>query len=230
VTPHLPRLLVPPWRLSGVVVGAALNDPRTLASLGAAVDAPPYKGAPKSPVLYVKPRHTLAEAGAPMVLPRGVPALEAGATVGIVIGRSACRVSAERAHGHIAAYVLALDLAAPVQSLYRPGARARALDGSCRIGVPVASSEFDAEPAFELRVSVDGRLAQGSGTAGFVRAPAQLLADVSEFMTLAPGDVLLLGVPHGAPLVRAGQRVRVEGDGEGVGLGAIELDVVAEAA
>ncbi len=213
---------MPPWRLSGVVVGAALNDPRALAALGDAVAAPPHLAAPRAPVLYVKPRHTLAAAGAPMVLPSGAEAIEVGATVGLVIGRTACRIAAAQAAAHVAGVALVVDLALPQASWYRPAAAARALDGSCRIGTPLRADRL----AFDLEVQIDGATVQRAATAGFTRGPAQLLADVSEFMTLASGDLLLVGVPHGAPLARRGERVRVAG----VGLGAIEFTVVAEAA
>ena len=49
---------------------------------------------------------------------------------------------------------------------------------------------------------------QRADTAQRVRPLARLLADVTDFMTLSAGDVLLLGVSHGAPTARAGQRVR----------------------
>jgi len=51
-------------RLSGVVVGALLNDPAELRALGDAVHQPPHKAPPVAPVLEVKPRHTLAADGA----------------------------------------------------------------------------------------------------------------------------------------------------------------------
>ena len=210
----------PPWRLSGVVVGAALNDPATLAALGTAVDAAPYKGAPRAPVLYVKPRHTFAPAGAPMRLPAGHDAIEVGATVGLLIGAAACQVSAADAAECISGHVLVVDLGLPLASFYRPAAPARALDGSCRIGAVVAPLAPD---RFTLQVALDGRPAQQADTRGFARQPAQLVADVSQFMTLHPGDLLLLGVAQGAPLARAGQRVRVEVEG----LGAIEFAVEA---
>jgi 5-oxopent-3-ene-1,2,5-tricarboxylate decarboxylase / 2-hydroxyhepta-2,4-diene-1,7-dioate isomerase len=44
---------------------------------------------------------------------------------------------------------------------------------------------------------------------------AKLIADVSEFMSLSPGDLLLIGVPEGAPRVRAGDTMAVEIDGLG---------------
>lgn len=218
MTLALAPLDLPPWQLSGVVVGAALNDPATLRALGAAVDAAPYLGAPRAPVLYVKPRHTLAAPQAPMVLPPDADALEVGATIGLVIGATACRVRAEDAHEFIAGHLLAVDLGLPLAQWYRPAARSRALDGSCRLGPMVAPRVPD---VFELQVEIDGRVVQRCSSAGFTRQPAQLLAEVSEFMTLRPGDLLLLGVAQGAPLARAGQRVRVHS----AGLGSIEFDL-----
>ena len=58
------------------------------------------------------------------------------------------------------------------------------------------------------------------------RGAARLLAEVTEFMTLEAGDLLLVGVPEGAPRVRAGDRVAIEIDG----LGRLENPVEREGA
>jgi 5-oxopent-3-ene-1,2,5-tricarboxylate decarboxylase / 2-hydroxyhepta-2,4-diene-1,7-dioate isomerase len=84
---------LPPWRLSGMVYGALLNHAPALAALGDRVSAAPYKAAPRAPVLYVKPRNTLTTGGAAVPVPAGVDELEVGATLGVVIGRPACRLS-----------------------------------------------------------------------------------------------------------------------------------------
>jgi 5-oxopent-3-ene-1,2,5-tricarboxylate decarboxylase/2-hydroxyhepta-2,4-diene-1,7-dioate isomerase len=63
--------------------------------------------------------------------------------------------------------------------------------------------------ALDVRVEVDGVPVQRYSTAGMIRSVAKLIADVSEFMTLAPGDLLMLGAGPGAPLARAGQAVRI---------------------
>ena len=90
----LPEIDVPfpPYRLSGVVYGCLLNHRPALAALGEAVNAAPYKAAPKAPVLYVKPRNTLAGDGATVCVPTDATELELGAALGLVIGRTACRV------------------------------------------------------------------------------------------------------------------------------------------
>lgn len=221
----LPALDVAPWRLSGQVVGVLMNDPAALAVLGEAVHAAPYKAPPKAPVLYVKPRNTLQPADGPVVLPAGVETLELGAALGLVIGRTACRVSEAQALAHVAALVPVADLSVPHTSFYRPSVRFKALDGSCRLGRPVPLGDVDPD-ALDLRVTVDDVPAQIATTARFQRHAARLLADVSAFMTLHPGDLLLTGVPFAAPIVRAGQRACIAFSG----LGALELSFVQEAA
>jgi 5-oxopent-3-ene-1,2,5-tricarboxylate decarboxylase / 2-hydroxyhepta-2,4-diene-1,7-dioate isomerase len=209
VAAALPTLGVAPWRLSGQVVGVLMNDPLALAALGEAVHAAPYKAPPMAPVLYVKPRNTLQAADLPVVLPFGIDALEVGVALGLVFSRTACRVPEANALAHVGALVAAADLSVPHTSFYRPAVRFKALDGSCRLGQPVPLGGIDPD-ALELRVDVDGVPAQAATTARFQRQAARLVADVSAFMTLHPGDVLLTGVPWGAPLVHAGQRARIE--------------------
>ena len=65
--------------------------------------------------------------------------------------------------------------------------------------------------------------------ARLVRPAAQLLADVSEFMTLRPGDVLLLGCGANRPLARAGQRIDISAPGLPA-LGTLSNTLVAEVA
>ena len=218
---------VPPWRLSGTVYGALLNHAPQLAALGDAVHQPPYKAPPRAPVLEVKPRHMLSADGAVVRVPAGVAALQVGAALGIVIGTTACRVPAARALDHVAGWLLVGDISVPVPSHYRPGARFKARDGFCPLGARVAPVADVPEPlALAGRVEVDGAVVHEFDTGERVRGVAQLLADVTEFMTLQPGDVLTLGVSHGAPLVAAGHAVRLAIDGIGV----LRLRVEAEAA
>ncbi len=219
-----------PWRLSGTLVGPLHNDPAALAALGDAVHAAPYKAPPRAPVLYVKPRNTFAASGAAVESPADAPGLEVGATVGMVIGRTACRVRVADASAHVAGWVLVADLSVPHAIFYRPSVRFKARDRSCVIGTAVraAGSSFDPDAA-RLRVSVEGAVVHDATLAGMQRPASQLLADVSDFMTLHPGDLLLLGVRHGVPLVLAGQHFAVACDGLGPVAGHIEGHVLAEA-
>ncbi|ODU67022.1 MAG: 2-hydroxyhepta-2,4-diene-1,7-dioate isomerase [Lautropia sp. SCN 66-9] len=206
----------PPYSLSGAIYGVLMNDPAALQALGEAAAQPPYKAPPRAPVLYMKPRNTFAQDGARMAPPAGVPALELGATVGLVIGRAASRVPAARALDHVAGVVLVADLFVPHQSFYRPSVRLRALDGSCFVSsrlAPVAS--LQALSSLTLQVDIDGAPAAALSLAGMQRPADVLLQDVSEFMTLGVGDVLLLGQKHGSPLLRPGQRFTISAPGLG---------------
>ncbi|ASM79077.1 2-hydroxyhepta-2,4-diene-1,7-dioate isomerase (plasmid) [Vitreoscilla filiformis] len=207
---------------------ALLNDPAQLAELGDAVHQPPYKAAPRAPVLALQPRNTWSRDGAAVAVPPAHPWVQSGATLGLVMGRVACRVTVAEALAHVAGYILVNDLELPddgPQRHYRPGVRRKARDGFCPLGERIVPAHQIADPdALTVRVFIDGALAQESTTAGRVRHAAQWLADVSEFMTLYPGDVLTLGVAANAPRARAGQTLSVSIEG----LGTLSNPVVLE--
>ena len=200
----------------GTVYGTLLNFRSALDALGDAVHRPPLKAPPKAPILYIKPRNTHAGDGDAVALPAGVDALEFGASLALVIGRTACRVSAHDALAHVAGYAIVNDVSVPHPSYYRPALRFKCRDGFCPIG-PTVPRQAVADPdALAIEVEVGGEIVQRGHTSTLIRPVAALLADVTEFMTLAPGDLLMIGVPAGAPHLRAGQRatIRIEQLGE----------------
>jgi 5-oxopent-3-ene-1,2,5-tricarboxylate decarboxylase/2-hydroxyhepta-2,4-diene-1,7-dioate isomerase len=83
--------------MSGTVYGVILNDICTVQRMGQSLDDAPYKGAPKAPVLYIKPAGTRVPGGSMVSLPEGAAAVEVGATVGLVMGQAAARLSVETA-------------------------------------------------------------------------------------------------------------------------------------
>ncbi len=208
---------VAPYRLSGVVYGTLLNHDPALKALGDAVNTAPYKAAPRAPVMYLKPRNTLACHGDRIAVPNDATELEVGAALGIVIGQVACRVSPEQALLFVAGYTIVNDISVPHEVFYRPSIRLKARDGFCPIGpVVVPRSAIENPDDMAVQVYVDGELKQQASTGQRLRNVAHLLADVTEFMTLLPGDVLMLGASAGAPRVRVGQqsRIVIEGLGE----------------
>lgn len=209
----------------GTVYGTLLNHRAALAELGDAVHAAPYKAPPKAPVLYIKPRNTFAGHGETVLVPAGIDEVEVGAALGIVFGRDACRVAEADALACVAGYTVCNDLSVPHDSFYRPSLRFKCRDGFLPIGPwIVARHHVTAPDHLAVRIDVDGQTLQQTSTAGMQRPVARLIAEVSAFMTLAAGDVLMLGVAAGAPRARAGQRVRVEIEG----IGALENPLAAE--
>jgi 5-oxopent-3-ene-1,2,5-tricarboxylate decarboxylase / 2-hydroxyhepta-2,4-diene-1,7-dioate isomerase len=124
-----------------------------------------------------------------------------GATVAMVM-RSATEVEG---------YVLMNDVRLPHDSFFRPPVKFNCLDGFLGIGDRIRARNEAGDPAvFKLEVRVNGELKQTVRFSQMVRNADKLLADVSEFMTLGPGDMLMLGCDAGRPRVRAGDRVEIK--------------------
>jgi 5-oxopent-3-ene-1,2,5-tricarboxylate decarboxylase / 2-hydroxyhepta-2,4-diene-1,7-dioate isomerase len=193
-----------PPACGSAIYGVALNFRGELESLGEQLFRDPYKKPPVAPVLYLRPRNTWNTSGAAIRLPSDTNELKMAGTVGIVIG---------------VGFVAVNDVSIPHESYFRPAIRQRCRDGFCVIG-----SEVTDRLPKEIRISINGELRCSASTADLVRPIDRLIADINEFMTLQPGDIVLIGEPPDAPPARAGDRVRVEVDD----LPAIENEVVAE--
>jgi 5-oxopent-3-ene-1,2,5-tricarboxylate decarboxylase/2-hydroxyhepta-2,4-diene-1,7-dioate isomerase len=204
------------------VYGVALNFRRALESLRLQMDRDPYKQPPVAPILYIKPRNTWSTDGAAIPLPADAEQLKMGGTLGVVIDRAAWRVYEKDAFAYVGGYVVVNDVSIPHESYYRPPIRQQCRDGFCPIGSSLA--KLPDPNRIEIRIKINGELRCTATTADLVRSVERLIADVTEFMTLGSGDLLLVGEPHDAPLAGAGDRVRVEIDG----LGSLENQVVPE--
>lgn len=208
-------VFLPPTR--GTVFGALLNDGPALQALGDAVHEAPYKAPPKAPVLYIKPRNTLCGHGDVVPVPEGSDGFWVGGTLGLVIGRTTCRVKPGDALAHLAGYTVANDLTLPHESFYRPSLPYKVRDRSCPIGPWIRGRGQVADPdQLDIVIRIDGQVRLQANTSTLIRSVQQLLVDVSAFMTLQPGDVLLAGMPANVPVARAGQTVSVEIAGVGV--------------
>ena len=167
-------------------------------------------------MLYIKPANTHAQDGDAILVPADVAEVQVGACLGIVFGRTATRVSAAQALDYVAGYRVVADLSEPHASYFRPALKQQCRDGFCPIGRDLTPAASVANPdALDIEVLVDGQTAQRATTADLVRPVARLIADVTAFMSFEPGDILLAGVPAGAPRLRAGQRyeIRIAGVG-----------------
>ena len=201
---------------NAAVCGVALNFRGALAALGAALYRDPYKQPPQAPVLYLKTPNTWVGYGEPIPCPPGVERLRMGGTLGAMMGRTACRVAESDALDYVGGYLILNEVSIPHESYYRPAVRQQCRDGFCPMGPWVVDRYAIPYPAaIEIRIKVNGELRCVSRAADLVRPLPRLIADISEFMTLRAGDVLLIGEPDNAPLAGPGDRVRVEIDGAG---------------
>lgn len=201
----------------GTVYGTLMNFRGELEALGDKVNEPPYKAPPNAPVLYIKPANTWTENGGAIALPAGVPEVEIGATVAMVM----------KSAREIEGFVLMNDVSIPHDSFFRPPVKFKCLDGFLGIGDRIRARNEAGDPAvFKLEVRVNGELKQTVRFSQLVRPADRLLADVAEFMTLGEGDMLMLGCDVGRPRVRIGDRVQISMPA----LGTLSNTFVAEAA
>lgn len=201
----------------GTVYGTLMNFRGELEALGDKVNEPPYEGAPKAPVLYIKPANTWTENGGNIALPAGVPEVEVGATVAMVM----------KSAREIEGFVLMNDLSIPHDSFFRPPVKSKCLDGFLAIGDRIRARNEAGDPAvFKLEVRINGELKQTVRFSQLVRPADKLLADVSEFMTLGEGDMLMLGCDAGRPRAKVGDRIQISMPA----LGTLSNTLVAEAA
>ena len=214
-----------PWQPRGTVYGTLLNFQREHALWAPRMAEAPYKAAPKAPVLYVKTANTFAHYGAAVSVPGEV---WVSASLGLVVGNSdQNRALAQDGQAQAAiktgslpgviGCVLLADLSLPHESYYRPPIKFRNRDGFL-VCVPAVTPLALAELAgLQIETRINGTLVQTQDLSTLVRDAAALLADVSEFMTLQPGDVLMLGtdcLPDGTrPLAKAGDRIDIRAPG-----------------
>jgi 5-oxopent-3-ene-1,2,5-tricarboxylate decarboxylase/2-hydroxyhepta-2,4-diene-1,7-dioate isomerase len=195
------------------VVGCLLNFRGAWEAMEPAMHREPHFKPPAHPVLYLKPANTWRRGGDPIVLPAGVDEVEVGATLGVVMAAPASRLTEAEALGFVAGYVAVNDVTVPHTAVLRPPIKQKCRDSFCPIGDAAPAALVGDPGVLGIRVYVNGELKASNSTANLMRSVPRLLAEITEFMTLEAGDVLLVGVPENVPRVRAGDRVAVEIDG-----------------
>ena len=173
-----------PWQPRGTVYGSLLNFQTEWAIWAPRMNADPYKAPPQAPVLYVKSANTFSPAGQNLVLQDGVTEVDIGATLGLVMG----------AAGQVESVALLCDWSVPHASYYRPPVKFRCRDGY--LGLPEQTTPFGRLSnwaGLSIETRRNGQLVQTLSLRDMVRPIDRLLADVGEFMTLQPGDVLMVG-------------------------------------
>ena len=212
---------------SGTLFGVALNYQGLLDQHLAAFQQAPYQKPPTKPVLFIKTPNTRNAHGGVVLQPAG-ERLQPGPALGVVIGQRASRVSLDDAMAHVAGYVVVNEFSLPEDSYYRPAVKAKCRDGFCALGPQVIARDQVANPnRLDLKLFVNGELRQENSTAQWVRDIPQLIAEISEFMTLHPGDVLITGTPEGRVDVQPGDRVEVEISGVGRLLNIVQAEASA---
>ncbi|HET8975900.1 MAG TPA: fumarylacetoacetate hydrolase family protein [Solirubrobacterales bacterium] len=159
---------------------------------------------PAAPTIFAKFRNALAAAGDEIALPRASEKVDYEAEIAFVIGRRAKEVSADAALDHVAGYTLLNDLSARdlqfATPQWMPG---KVFDGSAPCGPAlVTPGEAGAHDAIDFKLELNGEMMQDASTSDLIFSVPELIAHLSSWMTLEPGDIVATGTPSGVGSVR----------------------------
>ncbi|HEX6384190.1 MAG TPA: fumarylacetoacetate hydrolase family protein [Anaerolineae bacterium] len=208
---------LPPVAHSGKAIGVALGYVDHARELN--IDLP------DDPILFHKMPHTFVGHRAKIVAPANVEYMHYECELVAVIGRSARHVRASDALDYVQGYTIGNDVTVRdfVTNYYRPPVKAKGFDTFGPIGPWLVTADELPEPTnLGLRTYVNGELRQEGNTAELRHSVADLIAYVTEFMTLDPGDMIWTGTPEGISHIYPGDKLRLEIDG----IGALENEVV----
>ena len=169
---------------------------------------------PEKPLLFAKWQSALIASGEPIVIPAGVEQVDYEAELAAVIGTRVKGVSVENALEAVAGYTCLNDVSARVlQFADGQWTRAKSLDTFCPMGPRVVPRDEVRDPqSLRIQCRVNGESLQDASTADMIFGVAELVAYVSETITLEPGDVIATGTPPGVAFGRPDGRYLQAGD------------------
>jgi 2-keto-4-pentenoate hydratase/2-oxohepta-3-ene-1,7-dioic acid hydratase in catechol pathway len=134
--------------------------------------------------------------------------------LGVVIGKTARRVTQEKALDYVFGYTTANDVSArDIQFSDSQWVRGKSLDSFCPFGpVIVTADEIPDPQKLALRTTVNGQVLQDSNTAEMIFSVRELISFLSQAFTLEPGDLILTGTPNGVGVFRKPQIFLRDGD------------------
>lgn len=200
--------LLPPL-IPSKIIGVGRNFRAHAAELGNPV--------PQEPLLFLKPPSCLIPSGQAICLPAGFERIDMEGELVVVMGRQARHVRVQEAWNYIAGYALGNDVSCrDLQKRDNQWIRAKGFDS---FG-PLSTFIRLTEPGFrlptehiQLRSYLDQKSVQEAFLSSMIFSIPELIAYISAFMTLEPGDLIYTGTPEGVHPLTPGQTVRVETNG-----------------
>lgn len=166
---------------------------------------------PQEPLIFLKPPSSLIASGDAIVYPQLSQRVDFEGELGVVIGRRGRSISSANAASYILGYTCVNDVTArDLQRQDGQWTRGKGFDTFCAAGpclLPKDEAVFD---AFRVRTVVDGEVKQDGSVQEMLFSVADIIAYVSAFMTLEPGDLIATGTPPGVGPLEPGSIVQVQ--------------------
>jgi 2-keto-4-pentenoate hydratase/2-oxohepta-3-ene-1,7-dioic acid hydratase in catechol pathway len=172
---------------------------------------------PKTPLTFFKPNTSVIGPGEPIIYPGASREVSFEGELALVIGRICKEVPVSRVPEVIFGYTVANDVTArDLQRSDGQWARAKGYDTFCPLGPWITTHQrLEEAAALAIRTTLDGELRQDGNTKDMILTIPELVAYISSYTTLLPGDVILTGTPSGVGQMLPGQEVSVEIEGIG---------------
>ncbi|HBP38064.1 MAG TPA: 2-hydroxyhepta-2,4-diene-1,7-dioate isomerase [Clostridiales bacterium] len=171
---------------------------------------------PENPILFIKPVTCVNDPEALIVLPPKTLSrqIDYEGELALVIGRTARNIPASQARHYIFGYTCLNDVTArDIQKKDGQWTRAKSFDGFAPVG-PLLTDEVDPDN-LTIRTRLNGHIVQQSSTSHLIWPVSDLLAFISETMTLLPGDIITTGTPSGVGPMEDGDLVEISIQGIG---------------
>lgn len=154
---------------------------------------------PDHPMLFAKYSRSLIGANDDIALPFNSDAVDWEVELGVVIGRPARHIPAEQARDHIAGYTIVNDVSMrDWQRRTTQFLQGKTFESSTPAGPHLVTLDEIGDPAaLELGCLVDDTAVQESNTSQLIFSVEEIIAYISSFVTLVPGDLIATGTPHG---------------------------------
>jgi 2-keto-4-pentenoate hydratase/2-oxohepta-3-ene-1,7-dioic acid hydratase in catechol pathway len=172
---------------------------------------------PAEPTIFLKPPSSLIASGDVIIYPRLSQRLDYEGELGVVIGRRARNVKSSEAAAYILGYTCVNDVTArDLQRKDGQWTRGKGFDTFCPVGPCIIPRDEVDLAGLRVRTFVDGEKKQDASITEMMFSVDDIIAYVSGFMTLEPGDLIATGTPSGVGPLQPGSQVRIEIDGVGV--------------
>ncbi|MEE9428260.1 MAG: fumarylacetoacetate hydrolase family protein [Paracoccaceae bacterium] len=158
---------------------------------------------PSEPVLFMKATSAICGPNDPIIIPRGSEKTDWEVELGVVIGKPAKYVSEEDALDHVAGLCVINDVSERAYQLEREGqwTKGKSCDNFGQTGPWLVTLDEAGDPQnLSMWLTVNGERVQDGSTRTMVFGVAHLVAYLSNFMTLEPGDIISTGTPPGVGL------------------------------
>lgn len=170
---------------------------------------------PQEPIVFMKATTCIQGPNDPVMLPKGALKADWEVELGVVIGTRARYVSQKEALNYVAGYCVVNDLSERAYQMERGGTwdKGKGCDTFGPLGPWLVTRDEVPNPQqLGLWLDLNGQRRQTGSTRTMVFSVARLLSYVSQFMTLAPGDVITTGTPPGVGMGAKPPRYLKKGD------------------